>query len=147
LNYSRNPQPPGHLERFRQRKHEFIENSESGSRAIHPESLAEVWRNILAERIWLGTTIVTAPVVHSTLWQPVSLTENSNALMVSSNNIFFRCQLDKIAELWAVPLSRELDSPFALEVYDAHDDLLFAMAVPPEWKGIWNELLHWLPAI
>lgn len=147
LNSSRNPRQTGHTERLRRRKREFIENAESGSRAIHPESLAEVWRNVLAERIQLGTTVVTMPVVHSTLWQPVSFMENSGALTASSNNIFFHCQPEKIEELWVVPLSQEPDSPVALEVYDAHDDLLFALAVPTEWKSIWNELLHWLPAV
>ena len=124
-----------------------MENAASGSRALHPESLAEVWRNILAERMWLGTTIVTAPVVHSTLWQPMTFTENSDLLLASSASIFFRCRLESITGVWAVPLSQELDSPFALEIYDARDDLLFALAAPPEWKNIWNELLHWLPAV
>lgn len=146
-NSSRGSQSPGHVERFRRRKREFVEDAASGSRALHRESLAEVWRNVLAERMWVGTTIVTAPVVHSALWRPVTFIENSNLLLASSNNIFFRCRVERIAELWAVPLLPKTDSPFALEIYDTHDNLLFALAVPPEWKNIWNELLHWLPAV
>lgn len=137
----------GLLERFRKRKIEFVESNTGGSRLVHPESLAEVWRNVLAERLWLGTTVVTAPVVHSALWQPVSFTENATALAASSNNFFFRCRLGKISELWVVPLSAEPEPAFALEAYGAHNDLLFALAVPPEWKNVWCDLLHWLPAV
>lgn len=147
LDVSRDLQPPFHIERLRRRKHEFVEKPESGSRAIHLESLAEVWRNILSERLWLWTAVVTAPVVHSTLWQPLSLTENFGTLAVSSNNVSLRCQREQIAELWAAPLSSEANSPLALEAYDRHDDLLFALAAPLEWKGIWSELLHWLPTV
>ena len=147
INPVREPEAAGLLERFRKRKIDFIEDATSRSRLVHPESLAEVWRNVLAERIWLGTTIVTAPIIHSALWQPVSFTENSTALASSSNHFFFRCRLEKISELWVVPLSPESEPAFALEAYDAHNDLLFALAVPSEWKNIWYELLHWLPAV
>jgi hypothetical protein len=136
-----------HLERCRQRKREFVEKSQSGSRAIHPKSMTEIWRNILAEQLQVSTVIATAPVIHSTLWQPVSLSEAPGILAVSSSSIFFRCQLEKVSELWAVPFSAGSNSLFTLEAYDRHDDLLFSLTVPPERKYLWNELLQWLPTV
>ena len=144
-NFSRNLPRSKHVELFRQRKQGFIENNKNNFRLIHTASLAELWRNVLSERIWLGITIITAPVIHSALWLPLSLTENHSALTASSENVFFYCQPEKIAELWVVPAQSDSDSQSALEAYDRHDDLLFALGAPPEWKNLWNELLQWLP--
>ncbi|HTR41347.1 MAG TPA: hypothetical protein VMH87_06990 [Pseudomonadales bacterium] len=148
LRSSMNHRPQASLtqpERFRQRKREFIESKRSGARAIHPESMPEIWRNILAERLHISTVAVTAPVVHPALWQPVSLSETSGILAVASRNTFFRCQLAEISEIWAVPHSREAETLLTLEVYDAQDSLFFALAGAPEEKVFWHELLQWLP--
>lgn len=137
----------GYLELFKKRKHDFVENGKSGAYAVCPPALVELWQSVLAIRLWISTTVFTSPVVQSTIWQPTSFLEKRDTLTISTGAVLFQCQYEQIAELWVVPMPMQSGSAFALEAYNKEDHLLFAMAVPEEWREEWMELLYWMPKI
>ena len=136
----------GYHERFRCRKWEFVESAKSGSRKLTTGCVGQLFEAALSARLCLTTTIVSAPVIQSSLWTPVALEQNGNRLAVTSESTQLRMDLSGVAEVWSVPPPEHMDGCFAVELYDAEDRLLLGLSVAAGHECAWLELLRTLPA-
>ena len=131
----------GYFERFRCRKWEYVESAESGSRELADACLTGFFEAILAARLRLSTTIISAPVIQSALWTPVALERTERRVTMTTEKTQLRLQLSAVAEVWSVPPPDGVDAALALELYDAQDRLLLGFSVTPEHGDAWSALL------
>jgi putative heme degradation protein len=136
----------GYHERFRCRKWERVESSESGSRRLAGACLPRLFEAVLAARLRLTTTIVSAPVIQSALWTPVAIERTERRVTVTAEETQLRLQLGAVAEVWSVPPPDGVDAALALELYDAQDRLLLGFSVTLEHVDAWSALIASLPS-
>ena len=137
----------GYHERFRCRKWEYVDAPANGSIRLPTSCLPAIFEAILALRLRLTTTIITAPVIQSALWTPVALEQTERRLTVTSDETQLRLQLSAVAEMWWVPSPPEVHAAPALELYDSEDQLLLGLSVPPEHDLAWNEIVNGLAPV
>jgi putative heme degradation protein len=136
----------GYHERFQCRKWEFLEARGSGAWALDTSAAAWLFEAALEERIRLSTTIVSAPVIQSSLWTPTAIARTEDQIVVTASSTQLRLQPANIVEAWAVPLPAESGGGVAVEFYDAHDRLLLGVSAAPGQENAWNTVLSRLPA-
>lgn len=136
----------GYHERFRCRKWEYVESAASGSRHLAGSCLSGFFDAILAARLRITTTMVSAPVIQSALWTPLALERTERRVTVTSDETQLRLQLGAVAEVWSVPPPDGVDAALALELYDAQDRLLLGFSTTPDHSDAWIALLASLPS-
>jgi putative heme degradation protein len=135
----------GYHERFQCRKWEFVEARDSGARRLGANALVALFEAALAARLRLSATIVSAPVIQSSLWTPDLLERSENQIAMSGPGTQLRLQPAKVAETWAVPLPAESGGGAAVELYDARDRLLLGVSAARGQEEAWQSILSNLP--
>lgn len=132
----------GYHERFQCRKWEYVEARETGANLASTQGVPALFESLLANRIGVRTTIVSAPVVQSSLWQPKALQQHKRTLTMTAEATQLRLQLDSVSECWLVPLPADNGGGVALEFYDACDRLLLGLSAGADQENAWYDALE-----